>query len=151
MEQTIIGLDPGGTTGVCIYKSNGHTLTRLQLDGGNHHNDLWNLLGHHAPHIVVCERFDYRPNQKHAELISVEYIGVVRLWCRRTNTPLIEQRQLKGRQGLWSDAKLKKLDVYIPGNEHAMDATRQVLYYLTVELNDMHWVNQYKRVIDGDA
>lgn len=139
----LMGVDPGGTSGLCLYDVATRELKRIQIGPSEHHCDLRNLLSDYAPNLVVTERFDYRRRQEHAELISVEYIGVMKEWCSRTNTGLVQQQQLKGHRGLWTDAKLKALDLYVPGKPHAMDATRQVLFYEVTVLGDNYWIERY--------
>jgi len=148
MSQIIVGLDPGGDTGYANYWTNSRNF-EVQIITGEHHLTLETLLGLDNPDIIVCERFDYRPHQKNAELDSVEYIGVVKLYCQKNpDVKLVMQTQLKGKVGLWTDDKLKVLGLYNPGDGHDNDATRQVLYYLTTELNDTYWVERYKELAD---
>jgi hypothetical protein len=145
--NTIIGLDPGGTTGFCIYYPQLKKFTVGQIDGENCHRRLSHLLQANYPRTVVCERFDYRAKQRSADLTPVEMIGVLKLFQQaHPRVEVVFQTQLKGKTGLWTDNKLKVLDLYIPATPHGMDAVRQVLYYLTVEKDDPYWVERYKEL-----
>lgn len=149
----ILAFDPGGTTGVAYFDTDSvfveykDYIDRFYLGANKeyHHEELLQYLMAMNPDVVVTERFDYRKSQKHADLISVEYIGVMRLFCRKYRVPFIEQKQLKGHKGLWTDDKLKAMGLWISGElyNHAMDATRQLLYYMTETLKDNRWIEAY--------
>lgn len=138
----ILGLDPGGTTGWCCYDTDNRDLIGGQLEKNNHHRDLWSLMADHAPHVIACERFDYRRNLGNVDLIPREYIGVVTLFSQLTNTKMVLQTQLKGHKGLWTDDKFKALGIYKKGQPHAMDAQRQALMY-AVQNGDKFWIERY--------
>lgn len=136
----IIALDPGVTTGVCIYEKGNITKA---FTGQANHEVLYDLLFSYQPDTIVYERFDYRPHQPAADLYPVELIGVIKLYCQRNGVKAIPQKQLKGHRGFWTDDKLKALDLYKVGEQgHSNDATRQMLYYLTFELGDQSFVQK---------
>lgn len=151
----IIGLDPGGTTGVAIYINEDNYTGfngRFQLGHEAHHLELFDFLVREHPDLIVCERFDYRPRQGNADLSPVEYIGIVNMyWQYRdqsvgSDVEVFYQQQLAHDKGLWTDDKLKVLTLHSPGKPHANDATRQVLYYVTNHMNDTQWVELYGRL-----
>jgi hypothetical protein len=143
--NTMIGLDPGGTTGWALYYPDLGKFTVGQITGDDSHRKVGNLLQYNRPAKVIYERFDYRAKQRAADLTPVEIIGVIKLYHQNhPKTELVAQSQLKGKTGLWTDDKLKALELYVPGQPHAMDALRQVLYYLTVEQGENYWVNRYR-------
>lgn len=145
----IVGVDPGGTTGLAVYEpGDSHFKEQTELGPHEHHTDLFQYLSDHFPDTIVCERFDYRPKQKAAELTSVEYIGIIKYFCDYATADLVLQQQLKGDKGLWTDDKLKALGLYKVGMPHANDATRQVLYYVTVTMGDKMWLHNYKKAIE---
>lgn len=149
----IIAFDPGGDTGWAKYKEEDgkRTITKGEFGYDNHHDTIYTELGYFQPDLVVTERFDYRGKKKSVELISVEYIGVMRLWCDRGGVDLVEQTQLKGKTGLWTDDKLKVLGLYTPTvGGHANDAVRQLLYYITITLQDNHYVFEYERLANAE-
>lgn len=147
----IVGLDPGGTTGYCVYYTETQEVAQDEIKRKDHHWNLYKTLRLDNPDVIVCEQFDYRPNQKVADLHAVEYIGVVKLYCDVYDyVELVFQTQLKGHRGLWTNDKLEAVGLYVPGMPHAMDATRQVLYYVTVMMKDHYWVNKYREFLDGN-
>ena len=140
----IIAFDPGGHTGFAWIVGPESSVSKGTLVG-NHHKYLLEMLHNFAPETIVYERFDYRKNVSHAELTSVEYIGILKLYSQMTNCILVPQMQLKGKNGLWTDDKLKALQLYTVNGDHANDAVRQLLYYITAELKDNYWVKKYKQ------
>jgi hypothetical protein len=123
-----------------------HTLMpRVMEITGEHHNDkLWRLLEQEQPDHVVTENFHYRRAQIHAELMSRDYIGVLRLWCQLNNHEL--QVQSPGdAKGFWTDTKLKRLELYTPGKPHANDAVRHLLLYVTFTLKNDYFIRKARK------
>jgi hypothetical protein len=119
-----------------------------QLGPDQHHLALWKLLTAVNPDVVVCERFQSRPNiggNGTVNLMAPEYIGVAKLYCTSTETDFVLQ-QPSAAKGLWTDQKIKTLNLWQPNQKHAMDALRHALYYLTVTLQEEHWVQQLRQV-----
>lgn len=152
----IIGIDPGGTTGIATYTTtqSSRLFRRIQLGPHEHHIELYDYLISEGPDLIVCERFDYRPKQGHADLDPVEYIGIVKLYEQRREyhgipVKVFFQQQLAHDKGLWTDDKLKVIGLHLPNKPHANDATRQVLYYVTNHMNDPYWVEQYGKLKDS--
>lgn len=143
----VLGVDPGGTTGLALLDTDGQEFTFPydgQLGPQEHHLELYDVATDTRIDVIACERFDYRRHLTNVELSPVEYIGVLKAAAREYPlSELVLQMQLKGKKGLWTDEKLKVLDLYTPAMTHKNDAIRQALYYVTTELNDMYWVNQY--------
>lgn len=101
-KLSILGLDPGGTTGWALYTADvihdisgdrptpefyNEKFNAGQLGPGKHHRLLWGLLEQWTVTntIIVCESFEYRRNAKDRNrdnivLDSKEYIGVVNLY-----------------------------------------------------------------------
>lgn len=143
----IMGLDPGLTTGVAVLYDDVNEFETFVVGNGDH-KQLWHILGTYDPHTVVYERFDYRRQLNHADLTAVELIGVIKLWGSIfSHAKLVSQTQLKGKKGLWTDDKLKALRLYQPARPHQNDAMRQVLYYLTTELEDTTWLKRWKEAV----
>jgi hypothetical protein len=98
----IIALDPGGTTGVCEWNKGVDLIQAYQVGPDEHHFwlnghlDMF-VMGAHLDDpedwdlkmferlcnrvLVICETFEHRQNLQKAkvELVSREYIGIVRL------------------------------------------------------------------------
>lgn len=142
----ILALDPGGTTGVCLYNPKRNTTETEQLGPHEHHLKLWNMLTEtmveaiqqKRPLHIVCESFEFRQTERHRDFINYiprEYIGVTKLFCRLQCTKYFEQKAAQAK-GFWSDDKIQKLGLWVPGRKHAMDATRHYLYHRAFTLAD---------------
>lgn len=136
----IIGIDPGVTTGICIYdsecaRSSGYDWQFMQLGPTEHHEDLWDLLLNEFPHVIVCESFSNR-GKAAVDLIPREYIGVVKFYKQHIMDATFDYRELimqspSQAKAFWTNDKLKACSLWKgTGLKHAMDATRHVLYYL---------------------
>lgn len=143
MTDTLLALDPGGTTGYTLRR--GEKWVGGQLGPGNHHRDLWDLL--HAlkqPSSIICERFDYeiRRDAKNTydvpgiELVSRNYIGVVELFCELTKVKLyMSPRSVLGVEWV-KDTALKKMGLYVPGKPHQNDSARHLIYHMVQIRNE---------------
>lgn len=149
----VIALDPGGSTGVATaeWRSTGpdDRLThpdqikffQWQLGPEDHHLALWSTVNNNYTEIV-WESFEFRqhlltdedgnpiPKLK-VELISREYIGILRLFCELSQTPS-HHRNASSAKRFITDERIKELGLWLPGMPHAMDATRHLLRYLVV-------------------
>lgn len=140
----ILALDPGGTTGWTSYDDDGGKVPAWgwgQLEEEDHHVQLYDLLDRQQPDVVVCERFTYRPHLPHAVLISRDYIGVATLWCKQNGVEIVMQMPAHAK-GLWDDKKLKAVNLYQVNKRHANDATRHLLYYLTINIGDQTFIKK---------
>jgi hypothetical protein len=155
----IVALDPGGTTGLAFFERSSAgdegAWSHQQL-AGEHHLGLYSKLVELHPEVVIYERFMYQRREldKGVSLVldSVEYIGVTKLYhaVNVETVDLICQTPAQAKN-LWTDDKLKKLGLYIPGAPHAMDATRHLLYYLVVTRGERDWIMRLKPPISPDA
>lgn len=152
---SITALDPGGTTGVAMYDADvlfdirespeylNEKFDSLQLNDPDHHKTLKHLLErrHVANTIIVCESFQYRRpvDAPAVSLVSVEYIGVVKLLVQerpdiqivwQTTGKVIPPKNKNMAGGFWTDDKLKQVRKFSPGKKHANDAMRHLLYYM---------------------
>lgn len=148
----IISFDPGGTTGWA-------TLTLQVLDDPvdpgkrevfeprwncgylgpeEHHGKLEMLIEMHQVKetIVVCESFEFRNRVRPGtELISREYIGIIKRTCEKRDIPLHFQTASQGKITSSSFVKrtnLKKLGLYQAGKEwkHSMDAYGHLIFWV---------------------
>lgn len=153
----VVALDPGGTTGWASYSAEKleNPLTEEfeyvnedfrcgQIEIKDHHHQLYGFLGfnHTNEFYIVCERFEYR-NTSRAGLVldSREYIGVVKLFVQERNyhsdnAVTLSFQNASEAKGFVRDSHIKKLGLWSPGNPHAMDATRHLLYWLTTQYED---------------
>ena len=146
-----IALDPGVTTGVCVFSTVSRRNTSLtrrssetgdplwvrsQIDQDPHHQFLWEFLSRENPDFVVVEKFFYQ-QRINVNLTPCEYIGVVRLYCQLTKKLLVLQSPAQAKT-LVTDQKLKRLDLYDKAKPHSNDATRHMLYYLITQRDCLH-------------
>lgn len=142
----ILALDPGGTTGVCLYNPLRDTTEIEHLGPHEHHQELWDMLGatlaealeQKLPLHVVCENFEFRQTESHRYFINYiprEYIGVTKLFCKLQRILYYGQTAAQAK-GFFDDDKVKKLTLWVPGRKHAMDATRHYLYHRVFTLGD---------------
>lgn len=126
-ELKAVALDPGGTTGYAtgiIYDG----LMRV-ISGQDQltHKQLWLSLKLSAPDMIICESFEFRRNARdNLVLISLELIGVVKLYCEHYNKRLFMQTAGQGK-GHFNDYKLKGARLYKSSRPHANDAVRHLL------------------------
>ena len=146
MAVTVLALDPGVTTGWALWKSsyNQDRVDRGQFTGN--HVDFVNMLDDfhpsNAPFLIVYERFLYQRRDK-VNLYPVEVIGIIKYYCTLYDVPVWEQSPSQAKN-LWSDDKLKRMNLWIPGQGHAMDATRHLLYHLVVTRGDKSWLESLR-------
>lgn len=136
----IVAFDPGGTTGWAAYlEADTHLVTPTprfdcgQLGPEPHHKELFNKLTLNVPKTVITESFEFRQsdvNRTKINLISREYIGVMRLWSDIHPWAGFYQQTPSQAKALISNEWIKALDLWKPGQRHAMDAMRHLLWYL---------------------
>lgn len=134
----LVALDPGQTTGILVVPSEEDPwkMRAMQIGPQGHYRELLSLLDGWRPEVVLAESFVYTGNTMR-ELISCEYIGVIKLFdqMRRGRTTTVWQNSSTGKQ-FWDNDKLREYNVWLPGMKHARDALRHYLYYRTFTLKD---------------
>jgi hypothetical protein len=136
--ERVIALDPGETTGWALYRGDAaegtSKFTCGQIGPYEHHNELDILLGHmqgEGEYTIVCERFEYRNNSRAGlNLMSREYIGVAKRFVQERREVEYVMQSAAQAKGFVQDRHIKKLGLWSPGDKHAMDAYRHLLYYL---------------------
>jgi hypothetical protein len=174
----LLAFDPGGTTGWASVDYSDPTsqnkpptqLDQLNFDAGQigpheHHKELHTFL--HTQYIrtiisekinfyIVYEDFQFRQHaskdktKTKVELISCEYIGIIKLFVQQFAVPLkvYSASAAKGilpDKGPQANVKLQQLGLYRPGNPHSNDATRHLLRHLVfgMKIQDPilpHWL-----------
>jgi hypothetical protein len=137
-----LALDPGGTTGWRGYDTARHQFHDGICGPGPHHQQLWDLLETMMPHTLICESFQHT-QLKSTELISVEYIGIAKLWAARDISRHLHMYTSAQGKGFWTDDKLVLIAAWSP-NRHIRDATRHLLHYITFEVGDHHFIQQLR-------
>ena len=112
INYRVVGLDPGGTTGVFQYDAEfmppldgrgpgelvDQKATHLHLGPHEHHEDLYDFLelSHIHNYYLVYESFEFRNNDRrhrdNINLMSKEYIGVAKLFASQRG--LFEQNRV---------------------------------------------------------
>lgn len=153
----VIGLDPGGTTGIAWWSAVRNVYNAEQIQHCDTDSQLLSLMTHigiqtreHGPlrtHIV-CEKFEFRLDERDRTKIdytAAEVIGALRYWRANylPDVTLVMQGATKGK-GFWTDDKLKKLGVWVPGKKHAMDALRHVLAYRVFDLGHKELLEPFR-------
>lgn len=152
----IIGIDPGGTTGIAWWHRSTGAYNSKQVQSCRLNDRLWEVIetvttltteptvNRKLAHVVV-EKFEFRLEERDRTKIdytAAEVIGALRLWsivhsadeCG-WDVDLIMQGATKAK-GFWTDEKLKDMGVWVPGHKHAMDALRHVLAHRVFTLDD---------------
>jgi hypothetical protein len=142
----IIALDPGGTTGWATFTARRVVVSKNcrfadekwscgQLGPQEHHNVLDQFLANQQIQetVVVCESFMHYRDRNPVDLISVEYIGVVKRLCQAKGIRLVFQSSSQGKIGPNSFVRKSNLDtlgLWLPGRTHAMDAYGHLLHFM---------------------
>lgn len=135
----IIALDPGITTGVA-YLSDERIIHTDHIMPT--HLNFTKYLASYAPTEIVYERFFYQRRNK-VELYPVEVIGVIKLFAEQYDIPLYAQTASQAK-GLFTDDKIKLMDLWVKGQVHGMDALRHLLYHMVITKGDRSWLNVLK-------
>lgn len=127
----VLGLDPGGTTGLAIFRYTDETLPELvfldHIEGG--------MLGYYDYFfesyldenlVAVSEKWVSRPGVRNPD-ITPAYIEGVQLAQWGQNRVLYQTPDMKQ---MVPDQILKDQHLWVPNARHAMDATIHVLVYL---------------------
>jgi len=138
MRRSIVSLDPGGTTGICMGDLSDQELvlriSQRQLSMRDMYDFLENHVGgcEHSCHVIY-ESFQYRKMSRGGlDLTPVKLIGVIEL-MRDRYEPLVtftEQSPATGK-AFFSDDRLKQMGIYLPGTQHGRDAERHLMQWIT--------------------
>lgn len=128
----VLGIDPGGKTGVCLYDTdNPLDPFFLEVEGGvRGFGDWW---AHRpAADVTVCESFRLDDRTKQPDLTPVEIIG----YLKKLRVPVTYQTPAKGKQKV-TNAVLKRAGIYPKRGQvkggHVVDAERHALEYLVTK------------------
>ena len=151
---SIIAFDPGGTTGIamvdCYQKIDDMTAWNFrtsELGPNEHHYGLWDFLAfwhertNHKKYLVT-ESFEFRQNldKRKVDLISKEYIGILKLFAKINDMPYTEQSASTAKAFV-SDDKLIKLGILekpIYQSRHRNDALRHLIRFMVINLKIRH-------------
>ncbi len=138
LPKLIIGIDPGETTGLCVFINKPIPFIRQHQRntsiiewGVDCYNEV--IPDDMSDVVVVIESYriySWKTKQHTwASLLTPRLIGCAETLCRLKKVPLIQQSAQQGK-GFVTDERLKQWGLYIPGRPHACDATRHVLQFL---------------------
>lgn len=129
----VIALDPGVTTGYAtgLISPEGKMLVVGGQERWNHVG-LYQFLVINEPNVIISERFEFRKKAREGlELFSRELIGVANLYAQLHMPPphelVMQMPSVIG--GFFSDAQLKKDNLWKEGRGHNMDALRHLLHW----------------------
>ena len=128
---TVVSLDPGRTTGHAVgVIEDGLMRVRCgqtQFD----HIMLYNQLQMIDAQYIICEEFEFRNrSRKGLDLYPRELLGVCELYVQQHKRILFRQKAMEGK-AFYSNDKLKRDGLYLPGKPHAMDGLRHLLHWYT--------------------
>jgi hypothetical protein len=132
MEQVILSLDPGGTTGYALMfvteTDQAEIMKSGQIKGGlkGFLDFHWDVLEDIKIDKIVSESFTLREGIYGADLTPVSIIGALEALYPTTEI-VYQEPKLKP---LCDDDRLKRLGLHIPGKPHMMDAVRHGIIYL---------------------
>lgn len=126
MAKTIMGIDPGGTTGICIFENpDVYKLLEVKKDLSL----MYKMIEVYKPDHVVFERFVLYPSAAkgliYDDFYTSQVIGVIKLACEHFGIPYSEQA---ARDKDFVDYKDRKFP-----NDHIKDAYGHAWYYYTKE------------------
>jgi hypothetical protein len=157
----IVAVDPGGTTGIAWWKPNApegtshygtEQVPACDTEGGLrsllYHVGVW--LAEATPAYLVVERFEFRQEDSQMrskiDYTAAEVIGALRaLVCDRQGVTLVKQGAAQAK-GFWTDDKIQKLALWVPGQKHAMDAMRHLLAHRLFVLGDKKLLDPFRPV-----
>ena len=142
MSDLYVAIDPGGTTGLAwLIWEDGEWLFGSHQIGDRYETEWWvdRTVGvTHRDTTVIIERWDVRANTH--QLTNQDdpryIIGWVDGFCDfRPNVTYVEQTPAQAKR-FGDDLKLKRMDWYVKGEDHARDAARHLLTYLAKDPGD---------------
>ena len=128
---TILGVDPGGTTGITLLEfgltSEPRILKSIQVPDGLAGFLAWYHNVHHDWDFVVCESFTLRPGIHGVDVTPTYIIGALEA-LEQYRTKIYYQSP--SQKSLCSDEVLKRMGLYHSGMPHVNDAIRHAIIYL---------------------
>jgi len=127
----LLALDPGETTGWCLFetlqlKETGQFTVNTPLDFDR-------LIGKYEPQVIVAENYRVYASQakRHvgSEVPTVQYLGVIKFVAEQRGIPLHLQMAFAAK-GFMTDSRLRALRVLQTNRRHSNDAIRHAMYWL---------------------
>lgn len=145
-QYVVLALDPGGTSGWCIIGVHPDSIasgdpdikildnvefwSAGQFDGPEHDQcDMVVELVRAWPSArLVSEQFTLRSKVTSAEVFSLERMNAIIGWAVRPRYLVMQQPSLA--MTTVTDDRQKAMGLWIPGKEHARDATKHAITFL---------------------
>lgn len=140
----ILAIDPGDHIG-CVWDT-GEKVYGRTLETDSRLWQLWNLLHDLEPDVIIYEEFVLRQSAaQHLvgnRFVTCEVIGVIKLYCQLTQTPLIKlapaQKEYCGFSDSARDPAFKVIDCMDQKiTEHVRDAYRLLRYAILFKLKEL--------------
>lgn len=139
MPEVLLCLDPGHTTGYCVFRRGILTVAgqirTVNQDDSINWSDVRLLMDNIKPTHVVME--DYRvyshklERHSFSRVPTLRLIGAIDYLCWERNVPTFYQ-MATSHKGFVTDEKLKRWGLYEQGQRHSRDSMRAGLYFLIV-------------------
>lgn len=156
----LLVFDPGGATGWAYYQiwyDGLHSITSGTFWQEEHHDTIRDIIELNAglknvPLTVITESFEFRQTPDSAkkrrglELVSREYIGVMKLVCKDNNIKLVQQMPAHA-LSFMTDERLEKMGhlcTPLHDRRHENDALRHLFFYLIQTLKVPEWRDKLK-------
>jgi hypothetical protein len=142
----VLGFDPGGTTGWCVMGvhpdavASGDPEIRImdnvefwsagEFVGTEHSqcDQIVDMVNCWPSARLVSEQFILRSNVRGGEVFSLERMNAIISWAVRPRYFVLQQPSLA--MTTITDQRQRDMGLWIPGKEHARDATKHVLTFL---------------------
>lgn len=134
-EIRIIGIDPGQTTGVCVFEGRalgGYAqLSTKEMPLAAATTEQY--IRYNTPNLIVMEAYRIYnwKTRSHAnsDVHTLRLIGAIQYIAYIKNIPVVFQGAGEGK-AFCTDEKLKEWSMYQVAHRHANDAIRHVAHYL---------------------
>lgn len=150
--MNILALDPGGTTGVCVFSwphsrqikpredLSQYLIFTTQINS-NHlpkiSEELSNIIVKYSPEYLIFEHFGLYGHKAQSligsDMLTSQVIGIIKIVAYNFNIECIEQMAANVKL-FYTDSKLKNHNVYLKATKHARDAVRHALYAVDFKL-----------------
>ena len=143
----ILAIDPGDHIG-CVWETMRKTVYGKTLDTEERLQRLWNLLQELKPDVIIYEEFALRQSAaQHLvgnKFITCEVIGVIKLYCQLTSTPIVKltpsSKEYCGFSDSARDPAFKAINCMEQKiTEHVRDAYRLLRYAQLFKLKEIKY------------
>lgn len=148
MPFLVVGVDPGGTTGISTFMVEEAAATQIDFAQWANDGHVWQRLldyimeleeVHSMPVVLVVEQFDKRPGVIDPDYSAMYICKDIKENIDGPSCPIVWQIPAAAKNLIKPATKgkpdqLKRFGLYHPNYRHANDATRHVLVYLVEKI-----------------